>query len=236
MLNFKDFIELYISEAKFGLAPGEDVRDVALNDPNWIKKIHAGRELTSANGHSKEDIAAHIGEMKAGNAHMKIAAILHPDANEHLSSEDIDSLKNHANKKVSSAAQKRWGTDSPDQPPVTKPAAKKSVPKPAAPAKVKAVKPKKAATKPSSGISVESGNPEDHGLPPSAKVSHVRKDGRYVATAITNMRPAFGELDRDTEVHQAFVGDHTKEDGLKHVGNFRSHQEALIAAAKANKK
>lgn len=91
----------------------------------------------------------------------------------------------------------------------------------------------KPATKPS-GISVVKADPEDHGLPPSARVSHVKKGGKFVATAISNTRPAFGELDKDTEVHQAFVGDHTNENGLRHIGDFKSHEEALIAAAKAH--
>ena len=242
MLTFKQFVESleYILEQKYAV-DAADALSVA-RDPKAhpISRIWAGRHLTKANGHSDEDIAHHIRDMVGGDAHMKIAAILHPHAEEHLSSEKIEELKNHPNKKVSAAAQKRWGSGSSSAPaPVkTLPKVQKEtkagtkVQKP----KAEKVAKKPAAVKPSSGISVVHGNPEDHGLPDTAKISHVNRNGKPIATAISTVRPAFGELDRDTMVHQAFVGDHTKEDGLKHVGNHGSHQEALIAAAKATKK
>ena len=239
MLTFKQFFESvqeYILEQKYAV-DAADALSVA-KDPTAhpISRIWAGRHLTKANGHSDEDIAHHIRDMVDGDAHMKIAAILHPHAEEHLSSEKIEELKSHPNKKVSAAAQKRWGSGSSS----SAPAPAKTLPKVQKQAKVQKPKAEKvakkpAASKPSSGISVVQGNPEDHGLPNTAKISHVIKNGKPIATAISTVRPAFGELDRDTMVHQAFVGDHTKEDGLKHIGNHGSHQEALIAAAKAHK-
>lgn len=237
MLTFKQFVESieeYIFEQKYAV-DAADALSVA-KDPTAhpISRIWAGRHLTKANGHTDKDISDHIKDMVGGDAHMKIAAIVHPHAEEHLSSEQIEQLKNHPNKKVSAAAQKRWSSDSSPAP--VKAAPKPKIQKQPTTPKPKAEKvTKPAAAKPSSGISVVQGNPEDHGLPSTAKISHVIKNGKPIATAISTVRPAFGELDDDTIVHQAFVGNHTKEDGLKHVGNHGSHQEALIAAAKAHK-
>lgn len=270
MLTFKQFfesIEEYIFEQKYSV-DAADALSVA-KDPKShpVSRIWAGRHLTKENGHTDEDIGHHIRDMASGDTFMKIAAILHPHAEEHLTPDQIEAFKTHRNKKISAAAQKRWSSDSSQAPakaaapkiqkqPATPKPAEKAGTVPAVKGKIyklrsMAVTPKEetpevkkkqvdqapekkpAATK-SSAISVVQGNPEDHGLPPSAKISHVMKNGKSVATAISNVRPGFGELDKDETVHQAFVGDHTKEGGLKHVSNHSSHQEALIAAAKAH--
>ena len=247
MLTFKQFfehIEEHIFEQKYSVDAADALKVVKDPSSNQVSRIWAGRHLTKANGHSDEDIGYHIRDMASGDAHMKIAAILHPHAKEHLTPEQIEGFKTHPNKKVSAAAQKRWGSDSGE--PAVAPAPLKQKQSFAAPAKqpkptkldkpAKQPKPAKAEKKAIPAISIQSGNPEDHGLPKETKITHALKNNKSFATAISSIRPAFGELDRDETIHQAFVGDHSSKDGLAHIGNYPTHKDALLAAVKHTKK
>lgn len=110
MKTFFSFVQEFLYESKYAVSK-EDARGV-LSDKNskWESKVWAGRHATKENGFSDAEIGDHVKEMFAGNRHMKVAAIKHPHAEEHLTAEEIDSLKNHKDSLISNAANKRWGS------------------------------------------------------------------------------------------------------------------------------
>lgn len=231
MFSFKEFF--FFSEGKHEIIDGHKLGPDSPEE--FVKKAlnhgHAGVIAYGVRHYSPEKHPNLAADFDAATKHKDWWVRAEAARNKHLTDEQRERLSNDSNSKVKNA----FGETASEKPVKTKeqpvaiekPKKQKAVPTP---------KPKKEKAAPSTGISVKSGNPDDFGLPNTSKVSHVTNKGKHIATAISSVRPAFGELDRDTLVHQAFVGDHTKEDGLKHVGNYRSHQEALIAAAKATKK
>lgn len=132
MKSFINFVQDFLYESKHSLNPGEDPVSV-LNNPkeHKIRKIHAVREVTSANGHAPEHYVPHLNRMKSGDAWEQIAVINHPDAQSVLSKEDHESLKNHSNSKVRAAYEKRFGAGA-SSTPVAPKAEKSSEKKPAA--------------------------------------------------------------------------------------------------------
>lgn len=142
---------------------------------------------------------------------------------QHLTPEQKQNLSTDKNSKVSSS----FGSTV---------SAKQDAPKPAKLTKQDAPKQAKPASKDIPSISVQSGDPEEHGLPKETKITHALQKNKSFATAISSVRPAFGELDRDETIHQAFVGDHKSKDGLKHIGNYPTHKQALLAAVKHSQK
>lgn len=243
MLTFKQFIlgnflsegkHSYIGDHKLGPDSEEDYIRQALTHS------HAGVAAYGARYYHPEKHPNLASEFDAASKNPDWWVRAEVARNPHISQEHRERLSTDKNSKVRAAIEQNSGQNVTPKKDSAQPKQEKvAAPKQPATPTVKAQKPKEPAEnkpKPSaSGISVVQGNPEDHGLPNTAKISHVMKNGKRIATAISTVNPAFGELDRDTVSHKAYVGDYTKEDGLKHVGDHGSHKEALIAAAKAHK-